>query len=100
MTAIVVLVKILAWIFATLLSGKFAASAKSAKDVEISGGLYWNGVGACVAGAFFMVLVAWAIVIWIFAPLDCPYSVKVVLALVLAVVSIILQQLFKDKFEA
>ncbi|MBP5398866.1 MAG: hypothetical protein J6Y53_00425 [Alphaproteobacteria bacterium] len=100
MTAIVVLVKFLAWIFAILLSGKFDASAKSAEDVHICGGLYWNGVGACVGSAFFMLLVAWAILIWIFVPLACPYSLKVLLGLVLGVVSIILQQLFKHNFES
>ena len=94
-----VIVKVLAWIIAILLAAKLSAASKRAKDVHISGGLYWSGVGACVSGAFFMLLVAFGIVIWIFAPLSWPHVAKVVFGVVFIAATIFLQQLLKELFE-
>ena len=93
------LLKIFLWALATFLSGAFGAIAKGAEDVHIAGGLYWDATASRIVTSFFLLLAAWAVVVWIFAPLTWSHWVKVVLCLVCMAVTVVFQQLSKMLFE-
>lgn len=91
--------KIFAWAVAIFLSGSVAATIKGAGDVHIAGGLYWNTTASRISFAFLLLLAAFAVVIWVFAPLAWSHLLKVFLCVVFFALTIFLQQLIKDWLE-